>query len=69
MNRMKELSVLGLQPDILQHVCNIYLQYMLEECSAKKKKISSPFRKLHQTLMLLEAVISKLGYTPESTDY
>lgn len=37
MNRMKELSVLGLQPDILQHVCNIYLQYMLEECSAKKK--------------------------------
>jgi len=42
---------------------------MLEECSAKKNKISSPFRKLHQTLMLLEAVISKLGYTPESTDY
>lgn len=34
---MIELSVLGLQPDILQYICNIYLQYMFAECSANKK--------------------------------
>lgn len=58
---MKELSVLGLQPDILQHVCNIYLQYMLEECSAKKKKNLKSLQKVTPDFNVIGSSYIKTG--------